>query len=44
VLTAAPEAQTYPAIDLAVDGRALYVVVPGTGIATYEFAPARSCP
>ena len=44
VLTAAPEAEAYPAIDLAVDGRALYVVVPGTGIATFEFMPARSCP
>ena len=43
VLTAAPEAEVYPAIDLAVDGRAVYVVVPGTGIATFEFMPARSC-
>jgi hypothetical protein len=43
VLTAAPEAEAYPAIDLAVDGRALYVVVPGTGIVAYAFTPVRPC-
>ena len=30
--------------DLAVDGDALYLVAPGTGIVTHAFAPERACP
>ena len=40
----APEGdERYPAVDLAADGDQLYVVVPGTGIVTHTFAPARAC-
>src|SRR3954451_4773624 len=35
------EADGYPATALAADTRTLYLVVPGTGIVTHEFAPAR---
>jgi hypothetical protein len=34
---------TYRAIDLAVDGSTLYLVVPGTGIVTHDFTPERAC-
>jgi hypothetical protein len=43
VLTAVPDVEAYPATDLAVDGRALYLVVPGTGIVAHTFAPTRPC-
>jgi hypothetical protein len=33
----------YRASDLAVDGTTLYLVVPGTGIVTHDFAPTRAC-
>lgn len=33
----------YRASDLAVDGATLYLVVPGTGIVSHAFAPARAC-
>lgn len=33
----------YPAIDLAVDGHTLYLVVPGTGIVEHAFTPDRPC-
>src|SRR4051794_4818341 len=35
------EADGYPATALAADTRTLYLVVPGTGIVTHEFAPVR---
>ncbi len=35
-----PSTGDYAATDLAVDGSTLYLVVPGVGIATHEFAPA----
>jgi hypothetical protein len=35
---------TYRAIDLAVDGTKLYLVVPGTGIVTHQFVPGEICP
>jgi hypothetical protein len=35
---------TYQAIDLAVDGTTLYLVVPGTGIVTHDFVPRAICP
>jgi hypothetical protein len=34
------EESSYRAIDLAVDGTMLYLVVPGTGIVTHDFTPA----
>src|SRR6478609_535009 len=37
------EESTYRAIDLAVDGTTLYLVVPGSGIVTHEFAPTGIC-
>lgn len=43
VMTSPPQDQRFPAIDLAVDGRALYLVVPDTGIVTHDFAPANAC-
>jgi hypothetical protein len=36
------EESSYRAIDLAVDGATLYLVVPGTGIVTHDFAPSTS--
>lgn len=44
-LTSAPDAEGFLATDLAVDGPALYLLVPGTGIATHTFAadPALRC-
>jgi hypothetical protein len=33
----------YQAIDLAVDGTTLYLVVPGTGVVQHPFAPERAC-
>jgi hypothetical protein len=43
ILASAPGTEQFPAIDLAVDGTALFVVVPGTGIVRRAFAPARPC-
>jgi hypothetical protein len=37
------EESSYRAIDLAADGSTLYLVVPGTGIVTHAFSPARTC-
>jgi hypothetical protein len=37
------EESGYRAIDLAVDGDAIYLVVPQTGIVSHEFAPDRAC-
>ena len=37
------EESTYRAIDLAQDAGTLYLVVPGTGIVTHDFAPAGIC-
>jgi hypothetical protein len=37
------EADGYPATALAADGATLYLVVPGTGIVTHEFAPQVGC-
>jgi hypothetical protein len=34
----------YRAIDLAVDGTTLYLVVPGSGIVTHQFVPREICP
>jgi hypothetical protein len=38
------EESSYRAIDLAVDGSTLYLVVPGTGIVQHDFTPERACP
>ena len=39
------EAEGYPATALAADTGTLYLVVPGTGVVTHEFAPVRpNCP
>jgi hypothetical protein len=35
------EAERYPASALTADGPTLYVVVPGTGIVTHDYAPDR---
>jgi hypothetical protein len=43
VLTSAPSEQAFRAIDLAVDGATLYLVVPGTGIVTHGFTPSHPC-
>lgn len=43
VLTSAPDEKTFPAVDLAVDGRAVYLVVPGAGIIRHEFAADTPC-
>nr|MBA2277748.1 hypothetical protein [Chloroflexia bacterium] len=43
-LTSAPGEERFPAVDLAVDGRATYLVVPGTGIIRHEFVPDSPCP
>lgn len=43
VMTSPPQDQRFPATDLAVDGRTLYLVVPGTGIVRHDFAPAGPC-
>lgn len=40
----APNAQDFRAVDVAVDGDALYLAVPGTGIVTHEFTPEHACP
>jgi hypothetical protein len=37
------EESSYRATDLAVDGSALYLAVPGTGIVTHAFSPERGC-
>jgi hypothetical protein len=43
VMTSPPQDQRFPAIDVAVDGRTVYLVVPGTGIVRHDFVPQRRC-
>lgn len=46
VLTAPPGPdadRAYPAIDLAAEGRSVYLVVPGVGIARHEYTPDAGC-
>lgn len=40
---ASEDERGFRATDLAVDGRTLYLVAPGTGITTHAFAPERPC-
>lgn len=44
VMTSPSQDRGFPAIDVAVDGRTVHLVVPGTGIVRHDFAPTgRSC-
>jgi hypothetical protein len=43
VLAAGPDEERYPAVDLAVDGGSLLLVVPGSGVVARAVAPGRPC-